>query len=54
MDEINKILAERRSKLTPELILEARRLQKKFIREDMEKFRSNRLDKLERIFKGRN
>ena len=54
MNELNKILAERRSKLTPELILEGRRLQKKFIREDMDKVRSNRLDKLERIFKGRN
>ena len=53
-DELKRILAERRSKLTPELILEARRLQKKFIREDMEKFRSNRLYKLERIFKDRN
>ena len=53
-DELKRILAERRSKLTPELILEARRLQKKFIREDMDKVRSNRLDKLERIFKGQN
>ena len=52
MNELNKILSERRSKLTPEIILEARRLQKKFIREDMDDIRSNRLYKLERIFKG--
>ena len=53
-DELKKILAYRRSKLTEETILEARRLQKKFIREDMDKVRSNRLYKLERIFKGQN
>ena len=54
MDELKRILAYRRSKLTEDLILEASRLQKKFIREDMDKVRSNRLYKLERIFKGRN
>ena len=54
MEDFLKMLKDKRSKLTPELILEARRLQKKFIHEDMDKVRSNRLYKLERIFKGQN
>jgi hypothetical protein len=53
MNELNKILSERRSKLTPEIILEARRLQKKFIREDMDEIRSNRLYKFHLLMKSK-
>lgn len=52
MEDFLNMLKEKRSRYSPELILEARRLQKKFIREDMGKVRSNRLYKLERIFKS--
>lgn len=52
MENFLKMLREKRCQYSPELILEARRFQKKFIRKDMDKVRSNRLYKLERIFKS--